>query len=104
MTKLSITMHPDQKSDNIPIPLIAPERREDGSCVFHNDRGLCDIHELKPTEGRMAIHNLADGGLRRAIMYTWITPLGVNVMAHFDKEGMVVRVMKEMLPYVKRKI
>ena len=31
--------------------MIAPNQRDDGSCVFFNENGLCDIHEIKPTEG-----------------------------------------------------
>lgn len=104
MDKLIITFHPDEKSNDYPIPLVAPKEKEKGGCVFHNKEGLCDLHEsgLKPTEGKMAIHNLADNGLRRSIIYTWITPKGVEVMRHFNKDGLIATHIEAILPYVQK--
>lgn len=36
---------------NGPTRAIVQNVKDDGSCIFFNNDGLCDIHEIKPTEG-----------------------------------------------------
>ncbi len=102
--KLEIGLCPDRLSDNHPIPIVAP-LETDAGCIFQDKDGLCELHTsgLKPSEGKMAIHDIADDGLRRAISYTWITPLGIEVMKRFDETGRIVEIMKQMLPFVRTK-
>src|SRR5215217_5257258 len=40
-----------------PINLAAPRRNDNGSCSFHTKDGLCEIHDIKPTEGKLVAHS-----------------------------------------------
>jgi hypothetical protein len=52
---------------------IAPKARADGSCIFFNN-GLCDIHSLKPVEGKIINHKFSfqqTAAARLATLQTW---------------------------------
>lgn len=70
--------------------VVAPIQTTHG-CIFHNREGLCELHApgLKPTEGKLAIHDRADEGLRESICETWSTNEGIAVIRdHFyDQEA-----------------
>lgn len=60
-----------------PIQLAAPRTNEDGSCMFHTKDGLCEIHGIKPTEGKLVAHSTT-GNFRTSANYlvsqTWLNP------------------------------
>lgn len=71
--------------------VVAPMQTNTG-CIFHNNDGLCDLHSsgLKPTEGKLAIHDRSDDGLRESICETWATDEGINFMKnHFDDQDAI---------------
>lgn len=81
--------------------VVAPIQTING-CIFHNSDGLCDLHQsgLKPTEGKLAIHNRADDGLRESICETWATDEGISVIQeHFDDQDAIdnLTVLKQLL-------
>jgi hypothetical protein len=101
--RLMLTVWTDEKTGN-QLPAIAPVKGPKG-CVFQNQDGLCDLHAsgLKPTEGKLAIHDMLDGGLRRTVGYTWISEEGIAV---FEKLGVqdvdeLKKVIREMIPFLK---
>lgn len=65
-------------------PVVMPLYKE-GACVFLTKDSLCELHDrgLKPSEGRAALHNTPDDGLRAAIANTWATDKGIAVMKTF---------------------
>lgn len=67
-------------------PVVKPKRVGDfGACVFFNERGLCDLHDigLKPIGGQLAIHNLPDNGLDVSIAASWSSPAGIATARRF---------------------
>lgn len=93
-------MWPDVKAENMPLPHIAPEFVKWHGCIFHTKDKLCELHEsgLKPLEGKLAIHDMEDGGLKRTIVYNWISERGANVMEQFNPDA--AKLIREMIPYV----
>lgn len=102
--RLSFTIWTDEKRDNMPLPTIAPILGPNG-CVFQNAEGLCDLHAsgLKPTEGKLAIHDTPDDGLRRTVGYTWISEEGIQVFKNFGSgDEKMVELIREAIPFVKQ--
>lgn len=68
--------------------VVAPKYTESG-CTFLTAEGLCELHDqgLKPLEGRLAIHNLADNGLRRWMCRKWVSFRGLTNLLRFNSEG-----------------
>jgi len=99
--KLILNFWPDPKNESMPLPSVAPILTKKG-CIFHDQRGLCELHDrgLKPTEGKLAIHNLLDDGLRRAVAYTWISEEGIVVFEQFTKD--LSSIIRKMIPFVKQ--
>lgn len=83
-------------------PLIAPigiPGPYGQQCIFFTSEGKCELHDkgLKPIEGQVAIHNLEDGGLRKAVCFKWVSPLGIEVMKQFEDSDKEVLLLTEML-------
>jgi hypothetical protein len=57
-----------------------------GRCNFLTGCGLCEIHEMKPTEGAEAICTGPNNGLdlHRRVAMTWDTPEGRDVVAQWQ--------------------
>ena len=71
--------------------VIAPVLESSG-CIFLTSNGLCSIHDrgLKPTEGKLAIHDLADDSLRESICKTWATEEGIQLIKeHFFDQSVL---------------
>jgi hypothetical protein len=101
--RLMFSIWVDEKTGN-ELPAIMPVKGPKG-CVFQNQEGLCDLHAsgLKPTEGKLAIHSMPDGGLRRTVGYTWISEEGIAVFERFGLKDIdeLRNVIREMIPMVK---
>lgn len=71
--------------------VVSPRFKEGTGCVFQNEDGLCELHDLglKPLEGRLAHHSLSDDGLRSAVCDTWISREGIDVMKEFNTDSAV---------------
>lgn len=96
--KLEIRVYYDEKT-LVHFPLIAPKFSKETGCVFHNDQGLCELHDkkLKPTEGRVANHALVQPRLSASIAFTWCRGNGEEVMAQFEdseNEVKMIRIIK----------
>lgn len=81
--------------------LVAPIEEVTG-CIFFNEQGLCDLHEsgLKPTEGKLAIHDKGDDGLRESVCQTWATDDGIAVIKEhfFDQDAIDnLTILKQLL-------
>lgn len=65
--------------------LVAPVQTPSG-CVFLTRDGLCQLHEarLKPLEGRLAIHNQVDNGLREWVAAKWASWKGLFMITKFE--------------------
>ena len=56
-------------------------------CAFHNDEGLCDVHHIKPAEGRAAIHGEeVPPGRHQEIAALWQTEEGRALVERFHAE------------------
>lgn len=99
--KLLLSLWEDPKNPETPLPTIAPINGPHG-CVFQDKDGLCELHEagLKPTEGKLAIHDTLDSGLRRTLGYTWISEAGISVFEQFNQG--LAPIIREMIPFVKQ--
>lgn len=99
--KLLLSLWVDPKNPETPMPAIAPINGPHG-CVFQDKSGLCELHAagLKPTEGKLAIHDTMDNGLRRTIGYTWISEAGISVLEQFTPG--LAPIIREMIPFVKQ--
>lgn len=103
--KLMFSLWTDHKSANAPLPAIMPIKGPRG-CVFQDKKGLCDLHAagLKPTEGKLAIHDQNDNGLRRTVGYTWISEAGISVFQRFGVPNIdqLRDLIREMIPCIKQ--
>lgn len=69
-------------------PVIAPIKTESG-CIFLTESGLCKLHDvnLKPSEGRFAIHDNPDPEkLRRQMCFTWVNQKGYDLLRMFNAD------------------
>ncbi|SOD80813.1 hypothetical protein SAMN06269250_1575 [Spirosoma fluviale] len=82
--QLQLTIYTDQKTERLH-SAITPKFDQKLGCTFQNRQGLCELHSLglKPTEGRLAHHSLADDGLRVSVCDTWETQEGIDVIKNF---------------------
>lgn len=73
--------------------MIAANRRDDGSCVFFNEKGLCDIHDIKPTEGSYtSCHEkptniMADPSVLTALEWSLDGEMAVRAFNEFTGNG-----------------
>lgn len=70
------------------VPVIIQQRKkENGSCIFLDENELCQLHNLglKPTEGKLAIHNDFNSNLRYEIEELWLQPENKHVLTNFEK-------------------
>ena len=75
-------------ANRFPHAVLAPKFVKHQYCVFQNQTtGLCSLHSngLKPIEGRLAHHAIADTGLRESVCRTWATRAGLRVMQTFNE-------------------
>jgi hypothetical protein len=103
--RLKFSIWHDEKTGNTPLPMIAPIKGAKG-CVFQNADDLCNLHEagLKPTEGKIAMHDVPDNGLRRTIAWSWVSEAGIAVFEQFGVEDIskLKELIREMIPFVKQ--
>lgn len=93
--RLEIGFAHDKRHD-VYWPCVVPQRtHEEGPCTFLTSAGLCELHAkcLKPTEGKMAIHDLPDNGLHLTVASTWASELGIKVIQALPNGDKVVRVL-----------
>lgn len=85
---------------DIVLPVILPLKTDKG-CIFLTSDGLCQLHDkgLKPTEGKLAIHNLADEGLRKGIAFRWVSVKGIEVMKTFPDTTNIVTYLEILLKH-----
>jgi hypothetical protein len=43
----------------------------EGKCTFLSESNMCEIHELKPLEGRVAIHSGSEDNMHKVTAMTW---------------------------------
>lgn len=84
------------------VPVLSPKRNEKG-CVFQDEKDLCILHDkgLKPTEGKIAIHNKLDEGIRVSIAYNWISAKGISVFKKFGIDEKIINCIETLIPFVK---
>lgn len=54
-------------------------------CIMQVD-GMCEVHKIKPAEGRKASHGLDHGQLHEAVAATWDTEEGEDVVKRWKLE------------------
>lgn len=94
--RLAVGVVKDAKND-ILWPLVMPKFDvAKPGCTFLNEDGLCDLHaaNLKPTEGKFAIHDKEDEGLQVTVAYSWVTEEGIKVIELFENHQPALRVLK----------
>lgn len=79
-------------------PVVAPVLGRGGWCTFYK-HGLCELHSsgLKPTEGKIAIHDMSDNGLRRNISFTWVSKTGIEMMKQYPDTENLTTVLQTLL-------
>jgi hypothetical protein len=96
--KLRVSYPVDLRT-GLPWVTIMPLKLKNGHCVFFTAEGKCELHDknLKPLEGRLAIHDKFDDGLRTGIAYMWVSEEGIKVMKAFGDTEVEVKLLEEML-------
>lgn len=58
-----------------------------GRCTFYTVDGKCEIHDIKPTEGRVVNHEKRYDGLHESLAKSWGKRDGLKVIKQWNKEN-----------------